>query len=235
MTNGSPWPPDEPVTMGPLPAGRTPEGAEPWRRSIDRSAPARGWAAEASDEPAIVASVLGGDRDAFRILVDRESAAVVRACHRVLGDLGEAEDVAQEAFVIAYRSLATWRGDGPFGAWIARIAVRLAIRQAGRRRTVKWVRPAIDDDHDTHLNALPAGLGTDPEGIALRGERQRSVRDAVARLDEPYREVVALRFFAERSLDEIATITGRPLGTVKTHLHRGLIRLRSRLDEGADR
>ena len=53
-------------------------------------------------------AILGGDSDAFRVLVERESAAVVRVCHRVLGDLGEAEDVAQEAFVIAYRSLATW-------------------------------------------------------------------------------------------------------------------------------
>jgi RNA polymerase sigma-70 factor (ECF subfamily) len=187
------------------------------------------------DEPAIVAAVLGGDRDAFRILVDRESAAVVRACHRVLGDLAEAEDVAQEAFVIAYRSLASWRADGPFGAWLSRIAVRLAIRQASRRKTVAWARPMDGEDHDARLQALPAGRGSDPEGLALRGERQRSVRDAVARLDEPYREVVALRFFAERSLEEIATITGRPLGTVKTHLHRGLIRLRGRLDDGDGR
>jgi RNA polymerase sigma-70 factor (ECF subfamily) len=137
--------------------------------------------------------------------------------------------------VTAYRSLATWRGEGPFGAWLSRIAVRLAVRQAARRKTVTWVRPAPGQDHDDHLQALPAGRATDPEGAALRGERQRIVRDAVARLDEPYREVVALRFFAERSLDEIATITGRPLGTVKTHLHRGLIRLRGRLEEGGDR
>ncbi|MCI0583913.1 MAG: sigma-70 family RNA polymerase sigma factor [Chloroflexi bacterium] len=182
-----------------------------------------------------MAAVLDGDRDAFRVLVDRESAAVVRACHRVLGDLAEAEDVAQEAFVTAYRSLATWRGDGPFGAWLARIAVRLAIRQASKRRAVTWVRPSFDRPDDDHLAGLPAGRGTDPEGLALRGERQRSVRDAVARLDEPYREVVALRFFAERSLGEISTITGRPVGTVKTHLHRGLIRLRTRLEEGGDR
>jgi RNA polymerase sigma-70 factor (ECF subfamily) len=219
--------------MGPTPSGRAPGGAEPWRRPIERTTAAR--AGQPSDEGAIVASILDGDRDAFRILVDRESAAVVRACHRVLGDLAEAEDVAQEAFVIAYRSLGTWRGDGPFGAWLARIAVRLAIRQAARRKTVTWVRPAPGEDHDAPLQALPAGHGTDPERVALRGERHRSVREAVARLDEPYREVVALRFFAERSLDEIATITGRPLGTVKTHLHRGLIRLRGRLDDGGDR
>jgi RNA polymerase sigma-70 factor (ECF subfamily) len=100
---------------------------------------------------------------------------------------------------------------------------------------VTWVRPSFDRPEEDHLASLPAGRGTDPEGLALRGERQRSIRDAVARLDEPYREVVALRFFAERSLDEISTITGRPLGTVKTHLHRGLLRLRTRLEEGGDR
>jgi RNA polymerase sigma-70 factor (ECF subfamily) len=220
--------------MGPTPSGTSPGGSEPRRPPIDPTTAARA-ASTPSDEHAIVAAVLNGDRDAFRILVERESAAVVRACHRVLGDLAEAEDVAQEAFVIAYRSLATWRGDGPFGAWLARIALRLAIRQAARRKTVAWARPAPGEDHDARLQALPAGRGTDPEGLALRGERQRSVRDAVARLDEPYREVVALRFFAERSLDEIATITGRPLGTVKTHLHRGLIRLRDRIEEGGDR
>ena len=220
--------------MGSTPSGRAPAGAEPWRRPID-STTALPAGASTRDEAAIVAAVLDGDRDAFRVLVDRESGAIVRACHRVLGDLAEAEDVAQEAFVIAYRSLASWRGDGPFGAWLARIAVRLAIRQAAQRKTIAWARPAGGEDHDARLHALPAGRGTDPEGLALRGERQRSVRDAVARLDEPYREVVALRFFAERSLDEIATITGRPLGTVKTHLHRGLIRLRGQIEEGGVR
>ncbi|TAK02450.1 MAG: RNA polymerase sigma factor [Chloroflexota bacterium] len=219
--------------MGSTPSGDPPDGARPWRGPIETTA---GWStAGPSDEHTIVAAVLDGDRDAFRILVDRESAAVIRACHRVLGDLAEAEDVAQEAFVTAYRSLATWRGDGPFGAWLSRIAVRLALRHASKRRTIAWVRPTFDGHDDDRLATLPAGRGTDPEGLALRGERQRSVRDAVARLDEPYREVVALRFFAEQSLDEIATITGRPLGTVKTHLHRGLIRLRNRLEEGGDR
>src|SRR3990170_3109777 len=104
-----------------------------------------------TDEQAIVRAVLDGDRDAFRVLVEHESAAVIRACHRVLGDLGEAEDVAQEAFVIAYRSLASWRADGPFGAWLARIAVRLAIRQSTRRRVVVWLDPlAAESDQQGH-------------------------------------------------------------------------------------
>ena len=98
------------------------------------------------DDRAIVDAVLGGDRDAYRHLVERESASVVRSCHRVLGDLHEAEDAAQEAFVTAYRSLAGWRGDGPFGAWLTRIAVRIAVRQASKRRSVAWLEPADPAD-----------------------------------------------------------------------------------------
>lgn len=181
----------------------------------------------------MVRAVLDGDRDAFAILVDREAAAVVRACQRVLADLHEAEDVAQEAFVIAYRSLATWRGEGPFGAWLTRIAVRLAIRQLGRRKAITWLRiSTIDDAMPEAITRLPGGSHTEPEHLALRAEQATATRRAVADLNEPYREVVALRFFGERSLEEIATLTGRPLGTVKTHLRRGLLRLRDRLGTG---
>lgn len=192
----------------------------------------------------VVAAVLAGDRDAFRLLVDRESPSVVRVCYRVLGDLHEAEDAAQEAFVTAFRSLATWRGDGPFGAWVARIALRIAIRASGRRRPVAWIDPTHPETHDEGSRggasatitaaSIASAPAYDPASIALRSERAAAVRDAVANLDEPYREIVALRFFAELSLAEIALESGRPLGTVKTHLHRGLLRLRRTLEaEGA--
>lgn len=180
--------------------------------------------------------MLAGDRDAFRVLVEREGPALVRACYRVLGDLHEAEDAAQEAFVTAYRSLAGWRAEGPFGAWLSRIAVRIALRQAARRRPVTWIEPGSDDDGPMagRLGVISGGQA-DPAISALRTERAAAVRAAVARLDEPYREVVALRFFGERSLAEIAIESRRPLGTVKTHLHRGLLRLRHELSEDADR
>lgn len=201
-----------------------------------------GRSAAAADERAIVAAVLGGDRDAFRRLVERESAALVRACHRILGDHAEAEDAAQEAFVTAYRSLASWRGDGPFGAWLTRIGVRIALRQAGKRRTVTWRDPRLGSSADptdpasraADRAAMAAAPLTDPAVLSMRAERATEVRTAVSELPEPYREVVALRFFGEASLEEIARETGRPLGTVKTHLHRGLARLRSRM-EGDDR
>jgi RNA polymerase sigma-70 factor, ECF subfamily len=182
--------------------------------------------ADRSVDRAAVDAVLGGDADAFRVLVDREAATVVRACYRILGDPHEAEDAAQEAFVIAYRSLASWRGDGAFGAWLARIAVRVALRQVSRRRTVSWVDPVTGPDSATEGHAA-----ADPATLAMHAEYSADLRAAVARLDDPYRETIALRFFAERSLAEIAAETGRPLGTVKTHLHRGLLRLRDALGE----
>jgi RNA polymerase sigma-70 factor (ECF subfamily) len=195
--------------------------APPPTAPADRAAPA-----EILDDRRAVDAVLAGDRDAFRVLVDRNSAAVIRACHRVLGDVHEAEDAAQEAFVTAFKSLAAWRADGPFGAWLTRIAVRIALRRAQKRRDVTW----IDPTHPERPFDLPGGQ--DPAVSSLRAERASDVRAAVARLDEPYRETVALRFFGDLSLDEIATQTGRPLGTVKTHLHRGLIRLRGVVEGG---
>jgi RNA polymerase sigma-70 factor (ECF subfamily) len=191
----------------------------------------------------VVAAVLEGDPDAFRTLVERESRGLVRSCYRILGDLHDAEDAAQEAFVTAYRALGTWRGDGPFGAWLARIGVRIAVRKASRRRPVAWIDPrplAADGGRDepnaantVGERALLGALGgaeVDPAQLIVRAERAASIRAAVASLDEPYREVIALRFFSELSLAEIADEAGRPLATVKTHLHRGLKRLRRALE-----
>jgi RNA polymerase sigma-70 factor (ECF subfamily) len=174
------------------------------------------WHDGAVDDRGLVDAVLAGDRDAFRGLVEREQVAVYRICLRILGRPHDAEDVAQESFVAAFRALGTYRGDGPLGGWLMRIAMRQAYRHLGQRREASELPPE-----------LPIGSpGADPLAATLAGERQREVRLAVAALREPYREVVALRFFGELSLDEIAATTRRPLNTVKTHLRRGLQRLR---------
>ena len=210
-------------------------------RSISLATTTTGPDDQRSDR-AIVDAVLAGDPDAYRHLVERESASIVRACHRVLGDLHEAEDAAQEAFVTAYRSLASWRGEGPFGAWLTRIAVRIALRQVAGRRSVRWLDPSAGSGTDIHdpasaasdAQAIAASPRTDPAMLAVRAEREAALRAAVSTLPEPYRETVILRFFGEMTLDEIARQTERPLPTVKTHLRRGLLRLRGTVEPWSD-
>jgi RNA polymerase sigma-70 factor (ECF subfamily) len=187
-------------------------------------------------DEAVVAAVLRGDRDRFRVLVEREGPGLVRACYRILGSREDAEEAAQEAFVMAYRSLASWRGDGPLGAWLTRIGVRVALRRAAGRRSVTWIDPAAPSTQVERAAADASWGGTsvtDPARVVIETESATAVRNAVARLDEPYRETVALRFFGQRSLAEIAAVTGRPVPTVKTHLHRGLTRLRAEFEREA--
>jgi len=181
------------------------------------------WHDGAVDDRRIADAVLEGDRDAFRILVEREQVAVFRACLRILGRPADAEDVAQESFVMAYRALGSYRGEGPLGGWLMRIATRQAYRRLSQRRETLELSPELPQ----------ASSSNDPVHATLAGERQDAVRTAVAALSEPYREVVALRFFSELSLEEIAGATGRPLNTVKTHLRRGLERLRPLLGQEA--
>ncbi len=178
------------------------------------------------DERRLVEAAVAGDHHAFRMLVERESTSVFRTCYRILGRIHDAEDAAQESFVIAYRALSTYRGEGSVTAWLARIATRHALRRFGQRRDAAWLDPASPGGLD-----LP---GTDDPALhAVTVERQRTIRDAVAALPEPYREVVVLHYFSELTLAEVAATTGRPIGTVKTHLHRGLERLRERMMAGA--
>jgi RNA polymerase sigma-70 factor, ECF subfamily len=189
--------------------------------------------------------VLGGDRDAFRAIVDRESNAIVRVCYRVLGNLHDAEDAAQETFLTAYRAIGTWRGEGPFGAWLARIAVRVSLRHAGRRgkhRNLAWIEPPFSREmgpagtgsgvalESAVAAAAPQARNGDPVDVAIRSERDERIRSALAQLREPYREIVALRFFGELSLAEISAECGRPVNTVKTHLRRGLLLLRETME-----
>ena len=186
------------------------------------------WQDGSVDDRALVTAVRSGDRDAFGLLVDRETAAVYRACLRILGRPHDAEDVTQESFVAAYRSIGQFRGEGSLRGWLLRIATRQSYRRLAQRRP--------DAELDTIGAAHLSDTSADPTRVVVAAERREDVRRAVNELTDPYREVVALRFFGEMSLAEVAEATGRPINTVKTHLRRGLERLRPAfVQEGSDR
>ena len=176
------------------------------------------WHDEGVDDRALVEATLAGDRQAFGVFVERETRAVYRACLRILGRPHDAEDVTQETFVAAYRAIGSYRGDGPLRGWLLRIATRQAFRRLAQRRPTAEIA--------TIPETFLADSRTDPTRMVVASELRGELRDAVEALPDPYREVVALRFFAELSLAEVADATGRPINTVKTHLRRGLERLR---------
>jgi RNA polymerase sigma-70 factor (ECF subfamily) len=149
---------------------------------------------------------------------------VFRICYRILGSTDQAEDAVQETFVLAYRGLGSYRGVGPPGAWLARIAVRECWRRSRLRSRQTSMTVPLDDKVQTTV-----ADGFDVAGEVLAAEERAEVRRALRELPEPYREIVTLRFLGDLPLATIAQLTGRPEGTVKTHLYRGLQRMRTLL------
>ena len=181
-------------------------------------------AADRANDRELVDAVLAGDVEAYRTLVDCESRSVIGLCMGILRDADDAQDVAQDAFVRAYRSLATFRGDGTFGAWIGRIATRMAIARAVAIKQEQTTASARAQDASSYVDHA------NPEREMLMLENANAVRQAIRELPADQRQVVELRFFQEMPLDQIALTTGTPLGTVKSRLHRALARLRDQGD-----
>ena len=177
------------------------------------------------DDRSLVDAVLSGDPEAFQILVERNAGLVIGLCARILHDPAEAQDVAQEAFLKAYQALGTFRGDGSFGAWVTRIAVR---RASARLMAHREVQSLDGEAHAATADRLRSE--TDLAMDAIDDEDRRALWAAVAALPPGQREAVALRFARELSIDEIAALTGTPAGTVKSRLHRALHSLREHLE-----
>lgn len=176
-------------------------------------------------EAEFIRELRSGDEGAFHRLIELEAAVVLRTCYRILGTTDDAEDAAQEVFVIAHRAVGSFRGDGSPRAWLLRIATRECWRMSAARRRRHEVDATLD-----HAR-VGEQVTRDPAYEVIEAERRELIRRSVAALPDPYREVVTLRFFGELPIAEIATITGRPSGTIKAQLHRGMERLRRVLGE----
>lgn len=167
-----------------------------------------------------------GDLRAFERLVLRYERRIYNLALRLLGSPADAEDATQEAFVRAFTSLASFRGDSQFGTWLYRVAVNACHDELRRRK-----RERVDDLGAAPARARPGAAGTDPERMVERAEVHDLVGRALADLPAEYRAAVVLRDLHDLSYEEIADALGVAVGTVKSRIHRGRQLLRSRLAE----
>jgi RNA polymerase sigma-70 factor, ECF subfamily len=175
----------------------------------------------ASDDQADVERVLAGDIDAFESIVRRWQSPLINLAYRFCRDRGRAEDLAQEAFLRAYRALGQWRKDAAFSTWLFALATNL---------------------YRSELRRIPAGIVSidavsepkDPraeDGVLEDEDRNRSIRRAVFTLPPKYREALNLFYFHEMDVPAAARSLGLPEGTVKARLFRGRELLRGKLKE----
>ena len=176
-------------------------------------------------EPELLASARQGGAAGWEAIVGRHQEAVFRLAYLLLGDADEAQDVAQETFIRAYRALDRFDASRPMRPWLLRIAANLA---RNRRRAVGRYWYALQ-------RALLAGQerGQPPsvESLSTQAQAAQTLWQAVRRLGRPDQEVIYLRFFLELPEAEMAAALAVAAGTVKSRLHRALKRLRAVIDE----
>jgi RNA polymerase sigma-70 factor (ECF subfamily) len=175
----------------------------------------------ASDDQADVERVLAGDISAFEPLVRRWQGPLVNLAYRFCRDRSRAEDMAQEAFLRAYRALAQWRKDAAFSTWLFALATNL-YRSELRRIPASHI--SLDDVAEPRDRRIPGGRVEDYD-------RDHAIRNAVLALPVKYREVMVLFYFHEKDVAAAAESLGLSEGTVKSRLSRGREILRRKLPQ----
>lgn len=173
------------------------------------------------EDRVLVERTVDGDEKAFRRIVGKYTGIVYSAVRAVIGNRGDIDDIVQEIFIKVYRGLPGFRGSSRLSTWIYRIARNEALNARARMRTDHL---PIED-----IREMPGGFER-PDAMYARSRVISDIRRLVAGLDEKYREVIELRYMAERSYVEIAEIMDIPVGTVKTYIHRARARLREMID-----
>ncbi|MBT9134549.1 MAG: RNA polymerase sigma factor YlaC [Firmicutes bacterium] len=173
------------------------------------------------------------DPEAFGLLYEQNYDAIFNYVLRRTGHVETAQDIVSETFFVALRSLGKFKWQGvPFSAWLYRIAIN---EMAGYFRRARVGTVSLEAMHEEGFEP-PSDSDVEREALAWQEEIDRhleyhAVRQAVDALPEHYQEVVALRFFAGKQIADIGVVLGKPQGTVKSLLHRGLEKLRQTLTQ----
>lgn len=166
----------------------------------------------------IIERVLAGDSAAYAGLVERYQPQILRLLQRLVGCRDTAQDLAQEAFLSAFRGLKSFQQKSSFSTWLHRIACNKAASAARRRRTLPLAP-----------SAEPAATGGDVAAGLEQSDRRQAVEAALAELDPRFRAVVVLADMEDASYESISGILDIPIGTVRSRLHRARLELRQRL------
>jgi RNA polymerase sigma-70 factor, ECF subfamily len=183
----------------------------------------------AATDVELVRGALNGSEQAFRDIVLRYQRPVFGLIVRLVGDSGRAEELAQDTFVKAFRALHTYDVERKFSAWLLTIAHHVAIDELRRGALATVSLDALSEPNGPVVEFADA-KGASPAVLAQRAELALAVKAAIGKLRPEYREVVTLRYDQELGYDEIAEITGLPLGTVKSALFRARKELAAELE-----
>lgn len=187
------------------------------------------------EDAELVERIKTGDTQVYGKLVHKYQDRIFNTCWRICGNLEDARDVTQEAFLKAFEKIQTFRNESTFPTWLYRIAVNLAIshkRNLQRRQTV-----SLDQSqtiHRTQADQLSRRVdqakSDDPAESMVQSELQQNVVVALQKLDDEYRSVIVLRDIESFSYDDIGKILGIPQGTVKSRLFRARMILREAVE-----
>lgn len=176
----------------------------------------------------------GGDQDAFAELVTAHQDRIYTLCLRMTEDREDAQDAAQEAFLNAWRGLASFQGDSSFSTWLYRLASNACIDllRKRKRRQERENFCSLDDEEAGWLE--PAAPGAGPEEELERKERRQALERELRALPDHQREILVMRDVSGLSYQEIGELLSLDLGTVKSRLARARLALKKRLQENGN-
>ena len=175
---------------------------------------------ERSIDQALVERVQGGDKTAFDVLVQKYQSKIIQLAYRYVHDQDEAMDIAQEAFIKAYKALGRFRGDSAFYTWIYRIAINTAKNHlvASSRRPPRADIDAVEAEQYDSATGLKEYAT--PERMLLRDEIKQTIAGAIESLPDDLRTAITLRELEGMSYEEIAQAMDCPIGTVRSRIFR---------------
>ncbi len=177
-----------------------------------------------ADDHRLIAECLKGNTAAFGDLVERHQDRLYNTMVRLLDHAEDARDVVQEAFLHAYQSLHSFKGDSLFFTWLYRIAMNTAISMKRKQRPVLRIQP--NREGGNLLEPLDVSEGNQP-GYALEmAEEERRIHEALARLSPEHRAVLVMKDMEGMKYEDMAEVLDVPIGTIRSRLHRARLEMR---------